>query len=230
MLLNNIYSFFSLYEPSLDFDKELKVNDLQNILDKWIVAKFNLLVKECTEQMDAFDLTRASRPIIDFTNELSTWYLRRSRDRFKGEDLQDKSHALATIYYILLNLSKICAPFMPFISEELYGKLGGSKESIHLEDWPEIAADLIDNKLLEQMETARKLIEQALSVRAAAGIKVRQPFSKLYIINNSLAEELFFLIKDEVNVKDLEVVDQLPQGENYKIGADENYKVCLDIA
>jgi isoleucyl-tRNA synthetase len=230
MLINNIYSFFALYEPSVEFDKELKPRDLANILDQWIVAKFNLLVKETTEQMDNFDLTRAARPIADFINELSTWYLRRSRDRFKGENAQDKKQALATIYYVLLNLTKICAPFMPFISEELYGKLGAPKESIHLEDWPEVAADLIDSKLLEQMESARKIIEQALAVRAGSGIKVRQPLAKLYITKKSLPEELFFLIKDEVNVKEIIMTDKLPTGDNLKVGADENYKVCLDLA
>ena len=230
MLLNNIYSFFALYEPSTEFDKELKPKDLENILDRWIVAKFNLLVKETTEQMENFDLTKAARPILEFINELSTWYLRRSRDRFKGENAQDKKHALATIYYILLNLTKICAPFIPFISEELYGKLGCPRESVHLEDWPETAVDLIDIKLLEQMETARKLIEQSLAVRAGSGFKVRQPLGKLYITKKSLSEEMFFLIKAEVNVKEIEVVDKFPAGDNFKVGADENFKICLDIA
>lgn len=230
MLINNIHSFFALYEASIEFDRELKPRDLQNILDRWIVAKFNLLVKETTEQMDNFDLTKAARPILEFINELSTWYLRRSRDRFKSDNLEDKKQALATMNYLLLNLSKICAPFMPFIAEELYGKLGCPHESVHLEDWPEVAADLIDTKLIEQMATARKIIEQALSVRAAVGIKVRQPLGKLYITKKSLPEELFYLIKDEVNVKEIEVVADLPQGDNFKIGADENFKVCLDVA
>ncbi|MCX6745236.1 MAG: isoleucine--tRNA ligase [Candidatus Parcubacteria bacterium] len=230
MLLNNIYSFFALYETSTDFDKELKPRDLQNILDQWIVAKLTILIKEVTEQMDNFDLTRAARPLMDFINELSTWYLRRSRDRFKGENIVDKKQALATIHYVLVNLTKLCAPFMPFIAEELYGKLGSIKESVHLEDWPQVSADLIDKKLLEQMETARKIIEQALAVRAGAGFKVRQPLSKLYITKKSLPEELFYLIKDEVNVKEIVVIDKLPIGDDLKVGADENYKVCLDVA
>jgi isoleucyl-tRNA synthetase len=229
MLINNIHSFFALYESSVEFDRDLKPSDLENILDQWIVAKFNMLVKEVTEQLDNFDLTRAARPIAEFINELSTWYLRRSRDRFKGGNEADKKQALATINYVLLNLAKLCAPFMPFISEELYGKLGSPKESIHLEDWPEVAAELIDTKLIEQMEVTRKIIEQALAVRAGTGIKVRQPLGKLYITKKSLPEELFYLIKDDVNVKEIEVVDNLPMGDNLKVGADENYKVCLDI-
>lgn len=230
MLINNIYSFFALYEPSIEFDRELRQADLENILDKWIVAKFNLLVKDSTEAMENFDLTRAARPIMEFINELSTWYLRRSRDRFKGDDLMDKKQALTTLYYVLFNLSKVCAPFMPFISEQLYGKLGCPKVSVHLEDWPEVAADLIDTKLIENMENTRKIIEQALAVRAASGFKVRQPLGKLYITKKSLPEELFFLIQEEVNVKEIVLTDKLPVGDNLKVGADENFKVCLDIA
>jgi len=228
MLLNNIHSFYALYEDSINFNKDLNSKDLNNILDKWILAKFNLLIMKTTEEMDKFDLTRASRPILEFINEFSTWYLRRSRDRFKGDDDQDKKQALATMHYVLVNLTKICAPFMPFISDEIYQKLTTSKESVHLEDWPAVAAELIDKKLLEQMEAVRKIIEQSLSVRAEVGIKVRQPLGKLYITKKSISEELHFLIKDEVNVKEIEVVAELPKGKKYKIGADENYKVVLD--
>lgn len=228
MLINNIYSFYALYEKSIAFDRNLKPKDLNNILDKWIVAKLNMLIKEVTEEMDNFDLTRAARPIADFVNELSVWYLRRSRDRFKGEEQKDKAHALATMHYVLLNLAKICAPFLPFISESIYQKLSGHKESVHLEDWPEVSADLINTQILEQMEVARKLIEQSLSARAAAGIKIRQPLAKLYITKKSLPEDFFDLIKDEVNVKELEVIEKLPSGKDIVVGADEIYKVCLD--
>jgi len=136
---------------------------------------------------------------------------------------------LATMHYVLLNLCKVCAPFMPFVSEEIYQKLKGNKESVHLEDWPEVAVELINTRLLEQMESARKIIEQALAVRAKAGIKIRQPLSRLYITKKLLPEELFFLIKDEVNVKDIELADKFPSGKNFETGADENYKVCLDL-
>lgn len=228
MLLNNIYSFYALYENSLEFDKELKPDELTNPLDKWIIAKFNLLIKQVTEEMDQFDLTRASRPIMEFINELSTWYLRRSRDRFKGENEQDKKEALTTMYYVLVNLCKVAAPFLPFVSDDIYRKLTDNKESVHLEDWPEVAAELIDTKLIEQMDMARKIIEQALAVRADAGVKIRQPLGTLYITKKSIPEELYFLIKDEVNVKEIKVVDDLPQGDNYHLGADEQAKVCLD--
>ncbi len=229
MLLGNIYSFYALYEKSIKFDKALEPRDVQNILDKWIVAKLNMTIKEVTEEMDNFDLTRAARPIADFINEFSTWYLRRSRERFKGTDQNDKAHALSTMRYVLLNLCKISAPFLPFISEDIYQKLKGPRESVHLEDWPETAPDLIKTELLEQMEVARKLIEQALAARAEAGIKIRQPLAKLYITKKSLPEDFLSLIKDEVNVKEVEVIEKLPTGKNYQVGADELYKVALDI-
>ncbi|HDQ22958.1 MAG TPA: isoleucine--tRNA ligase [Candidatus Uhrbacteria bacterium] len=229
MLLNNIYSFYSLYGDSVKFDRDFAPENLENVLDKWIVAKLNLLINETTKQMEVFDLTKAARPIAEFINELSTWYLRRSRERFKSSNENDKKQALATMHYVLLNLCKVCAPFMPFVSEEIYQKLKGNKESVHLEDWPEVAVELINTRLLEQMESARKIIEQALAVRAKAGIKIRRPLSRLYITKKSLPEELFFLIKDEVNVKNIELTDKFPSDKNFETGADENYKVCLDL-
>ena len=228
ILIGNIYSFYALYEKSINFNKDLKPADLENVLDKWIIAKFNILIKEVTEEMDNFDLTRAARPITDFINELSTWYLRRSRDRFKGDNQNDKACALATMHYILLNLAKICAPFLPFTAENIYQKLHGKKESVHLEDWPSVAPDLIKSELLEQMDVARKLIEQALAVRAEAGVKIRQPLSKLLVTKKSLPTEFLELIKEEVNVKEVEVVEKLPIDKEYKIGVDELYKVALD--
>jgi len=225
LIWQNTLKFYKLYA-----EKKIKpAQDSAHILDKWVLAEFNQLINQVSQYLDEYNIIDAARKIQEFINNFSTWYLRRSRDRFKGADKKDKSYALATTSYVLLNLSKLCAPFVPFIAEEIYQELNGEKESVHLENWPAVSAELIDTKLLEQMEIVRKLIEQALAVRAAAGIKVRQPLNKLYITKKSLAEELFFLIKDEVNVKEVEMVDKFPSGDNFKVGADENYKVCLDI-
>ena len=225
LIWQNSVKFFKLYE-----DKKIKPSqDSPNILDKWILAEFNQLINQVSQYLDEYNIIEAGRKIQEFINNFSTWYLRRSRDRFKGRDKKDKNFGLATAHYVLLNLSKLCAPFLPFLAEEIYKELGGKEESVHLEKWPEVAAELIDSKLLEQMEMVRKIIEQAFAVRAQAGIKVRQPLNKLYITKKSLPEDLYFLIKDEVNVKEIEMIEKLPVGENLKIGADENYKVCLDI-
>lgn len=225
LIWQNTYNFYSLYAD----DKIADINS-ENILDKWVLAKLNLLVKEVTDNLDEYNLLDSGRRIQEFINELSTWYIRRSRDRFKGDDQKDKDQALAVTHYCLLTLSKLCAPFMPFISEDIYLKLKGAEKSVHLDKWPEPMLELIDTKLLEQMETVRKIIEQALAVRTENGLKIRQPLAKLYITKKSLPQELFFLIKDEVNVKEIEVVGDLPQDDNVKIGVDENYKVGLDIA
>jgi len=225
LIWQNSVKFFKLYE-----DKKIKPSqDSPNILDKWVLAEFNQLINQVNQYLDAYNIIEAGRKIQEFVNNFSTWYLRRSRERFKGRDKKDKNFALATSYYVLSNLSKLCAPFMPFLAEEIYQELKGEKESVHLENWPEAAADLIDLKLLENMESVRKIIEQALAVRAANGLKVRQPLNKLYITKKSLPEELYFLIKDEVNVKEIEIAEKLPIAKNLKVSVDENYKVCLDI-
>jgi len=224
LIWQNSLKFFQLYAD----DKVKPSLKSKQILDRWVLAEFNQLLNQINKYLEEYNIIDAARRIQEFINKFSTWYLRRSRDRFKGDDQKDKKQSLETTYYILLNLAKISAPFMPFLAEEIYQELKGEKQSVHLEDWPEVAADLIDTKLLEQMEAVRKIIEQALAVRAEANIKIRQPLSKLYITKKSLAEELYFLIKDEVNVKEIEVVEQFPQGDNFKIGGDENYRVCLD--
>jgi isoleucyl-tRNA synthetase len=230
VLLDNVFTFFQLFSDKGDSDPVKS----DNLLDKWILARLNQLIMEMTENLEHYNLPKATRPIGDFIDDLSTWYIRRSRDRFKGENQQDKELAIKVTGHVLMQLAKAMAPVAPFISEMIWQKLSGNDfknpdASIHLEKWPEFSVDLIDLKLIEQMETARKIIEQALSVRASAGIKVRQPLGKLYITKKSLPEELFYLIKDDVNVKEIEVVDNLPTGDNLKIGADETYKVCLDI-
>jgi isoleucyl-tRNA synthetase len=226
----NVYSFWELYSQmsnacsersrgvrcqKLFNPKKLKSYKLQ-ALDQWILARLHLLIKEVTRQLDKYDLTRASRPIEDFVQDLSTWYLRRSRDRIK-QPTADSQQPTAILGYVLLNLSKIMAPFMPFIAEELYLSLRGvptswsrrrsnpvANESVYLCDWPEVDEKLIDEKLLDQMQVAREICELGHRARVEAGIKVRQPLEELRIMNHELGiinQELLDLIKDELNVK-----------------------------
>jgi isoleucyl-tRNA synthetase len=161
--------------------------------------------------MEAYDLPRATRPIASFIEEFSTWWLRRSRDRFKGDDDNDKKQALMIFRFVLLELSKVMAPFTPFIAEYVYREIGGGKESVHLEEWPEVGK--IDKKILEQMEQVRKIVELGLAARAEAGIKIRQPLSKAIVSNYELRItndiELSKLIADELNVKKIEGIDSL---------------------
>jgi isoleucyl-tRNA synthetase len=200
MILWNVFSFYQMYTT----DKTKPAAKSKNILDQWIISKLQLLLRTVTEKMNAYDLVLANRPIMDFVNDLSTWYLRRSRDRFKGEDKKDKEAALGTLKYILLALSKIIAPSIPFIAEKIYQELKGPEESVHLETWPKFEKKLVNQKILDQMELAKKIVEAGLAARASAGIKIRQPLASYSTtLAKTLAPEYAELIKEELNILDL---------------------------
>jgi isoleucyl-tRNA synthetase len=207
MILWNVYKFYEMF--SVDLNDENKQSE--NILDLWIIAKFNLLLKDVTEAMENYNLQRAMRPITEFIDELSTWYLRRSRERFKSEDENDKQSALATTKYVLLELSKVLAPFMPFVAENLWQNLTGHKfsdgeKSVHLEKWTAIKN--IDEKsqtVLSRMELVRKIVELGLAARDSAGIKIRQMLTSLTVRTKELEldGEYLELIKDELNIQEV---------------------------
>jgi len=179
-LASNVLSFYSMYkgdESSLDpIGSKSK-----NILDLWIISRSNELKREVTRNLDAYKFFESSRAIRDFVADLSQWYLRRSRDRFKGEG---KGEALQTLKFVLIELSKVMAPFTPFFAEELYREAGGEKESVHLEDWPETFE--VDEKLHETMNIVREISSKGLEARMSAKINVRQPLKELRIKNNEL--------------------------------------------
>jgi isoleucyl-tRNA synthetase len=172
-------------------------------LDKWIISKLNLLTRNITENLDQYNIVTAGRELEEFINDLSVWYLRRSRDRFKEGD----KDAIQILGYVLINISKLIAPFIPFTAEYIYRELSGKLESVHLENWPEVNKKLIDEKLEEQMQEVRNICSLALQIRAEKGIKVRQPLASLKIRNPKSEirnnDELSNLIKDEINVKEI---------------------------
>ena len=176
-LINILWNSFSFYELYADGKLETRNSKLEtkHVLDRWILARLDQLIGEVTEAMEKYDMVRATRPIKDFVSDLSTWYIRRSRDRFKVRDQE----ALGTARHVFQEFSKLIAPVMPFIAEDIYRRLKGGKESVHLEDWPK--AGSVDQKILENMEEARKIVSLALEARSKAGIKVRQPLPKLEI-------------------------------------------------
>jgi len=191
--------------------KNLEKKDLVNVLDKWITARLEQTKQVITEKMDNYDL-QVIREIPIFVNDLSTWYVRRSRDRFKGDDEVDKMRALKTLRRTLYHLARIMAPFMPFIAEHIYQELGADVESVHLKEWPAVAEAMAGKpEILEEMEQVRKIVELGLAERDKAGIKVRQPIASLKIkdkkskIKNN--EEYLKLIKDELNVKKMEFIE-----------------------
>ncbi len=189
----NSYNFFETYKPK-NF-KPTKRFPIKNVLDKWIISRLNTLNEQVIYYMDRYEITKAARLFSDFIEDLSNWYIRRSRKREFSQQL----------HYLLFSLSKLIAPFLPFISEELYQKLRMRYylESVHLCDYPKANKKLINKKLEEKMKEAREIVAQALSQRAKAAIKVRQPLFKLKIKNKKLkiGKELLSLIKEEVNVK-----------------------------
>ncbi len=202
MLLENILSFYQIYQK-----EKLPIStrsshggQATHILDRWILAKLNVLNQEISKNMDAYRIVKAARPITEFINELSTWYVRRSRERFRDGDMQ----GVKTFGFVLGEFSKLIAPFMPFVAEQIYRSASAEQESVHLEFWPEVTKKLIDTKLLEEMELARKIVEQALAARAEAGIKIRQPLaSYTTVLAKKLDDELIAIILDELNIKAL---------------------------
>jgi len=208
MLTNNILKFYQLYE-----DEKIKPSDQsKNVLDRWLIAKLNQLMVEVSKEMNNFQLTKAVRPIQEFVDEFSTWWLRRSRERFKSGNLKDKQQALETFNFVLIEMSKVMAPFMPFMAEVLYRECHGQLESVHLDKWPK--AGSIDDKLIDNMNSVRKIVEMGLAKRAEAGIKIRQPLASLkFPISNHadrqagfqfpMTDDFIELIKDELNVKEV---------------------------
>lgn len=211
--VSNILSFYELYgDPSINSGQvEIKSD---HVLDKWIVSRLNEVLKNGTDYLEKYKLFEATRLVKDFVNDFSTWYVRRSRDRFKSDDAEDKNKALATTKFVLLELAKYLAPFTPFFAEDLYQKLRGDNdpESIHLSKWPE--AGKVNEEILENMEEVRRIVSLALEKRMTANIKVRQPLQKLKIKDLKLKdkEEYLELIKDEVNVKEI-IFDENLAGE-----------------
>ena len=210
LILLNVVEFYKLFGSPAQGGS---ASGGKNVLDKWILSKTESLKKQITEGYEKYDLNEATRPIAGFIDDLSTWYLRRSRDRFKNGD----KDAMQTLKYVLLELSKIIAPVMPFTAEHIYKEIGpayakasvgkGNKESVHLEDWPKVEKKLIDEKLEEKIKQVRDICSMALQKRMEAGIKVRQPLAKIKITKSKLQKELLDLIKDEINVKDIEFAD-----------------------
>ena len=210
--LGNVLAFWKLYDDGTPRDWKS-----ENVLDRWIVARLDEFVIETTSGYEKYQLDAAARPLPKFIDDLSVWYLRRSRDRFKEEGA-DKVAALATLRYVLHRLALAMAPAMPFFAEHLFQAVreGEDEESVHLAMWPEVSvrtgflARLFggankDKQLLDAMQTARAIVTKALEARDAAKIKVRQPLASLSIPRTSkLPDEYFSIVADEVNVKKVE--------------------------
>lgn len=211
--LLNVVSFYEMYAVTDYLESDVRPIT-NNILDEWILVRLSETWETITNSMERYELDRASRPLLDFIDDLSTWYLRRSRDRFKSGEEIDKNIATKTLTYVLLNTVKILSPFMPFLAEEIYQRILGlnlqnSDKSVHLLDWPDLKK--ADNKIVVDMQLIREVVGFALEARDKEEIRVRQPLQKLFVSKEVFekSEDFLNILKEEVNVKEIGAEDTL---------------------
>lgn len=198
----NVLNFFKLYQNRLRGGQK-RGKRSTNVLDRWILSRLHSTIQAVTKGFNGYEIPEATRPLLGFVQDLSLWYVRRSRDRIKS-DTEDASSALTTLQNVLFDFARLSAPVTPFLSEILYRDLANKRKlSVHLEDWPKLEKKYIDKNLEALMEEARTLVSQALRLRAEARIKVRQPLAELQVTSKKLQgkSDLLQLIKDEVNIK-----------------------------
>ncbi len=220
----NVYSFYVLYAQIDNFNPlEYKDFKSENVMDRWIISKLNTLVKTVDEKLEKYDITGAGYLIEDFTDELSNWYVRRNRERFWAQDLTDeKIGAYVTLYRVLTALIKVAAPFVPFITDEIYQNLvygldSSAPESVHLCYWPEVNDKEIDLQLEKEMDLAYKIVKLGRSARNSENIKNRQPLSKMLISVDTLPEYYGNIVKDELNVKEVVLGADMSEYVNFEI-------------
>jgi isoleucyl-tRNA synthetase len=223
--LLNVYSFFTMYANIDGADPrtfDVPVSERPEI-DRWIVSRLNSLSKSVREYMDVYDLTKAVRAISSFVvDEVSNWYVRRSRNRFWTSNLDlDKKAAYRTLYEVLLGTAKLMAPFAPFLPEHIYVNLKGSESpgSVHFEEYPCPDEALIDSDLEERMGMVMQIVSQGRAARNKVQIKVRQPLKKILVAakDRDLIAGMEWLVKEELNVKDIEYVENVQDYVNYEV-------------
>jgi len=231
--LTNTYSFFTLYANIDGFTGDEEFIEFENRpeIDRWVISRTNSLLKNYLELMDAYELTKANRAVQDFImNDLSNWYIRRNRRRFwKGEKDNDKIAAYQTLHYVLMRLVEMIAPTAPFIAEDLYRRLGGKEESVHLLIFQEPDESLINSKLEHKMDLAQQISSLTRALREKSNLRVRQPLQRILLPVNSPAERRAIqsvaeIIKEEVNIKSIDFVTDETQSIISKT-AKGNFKV-----
>jgi isoleucyl-tRNA synthetase len=226
LTLWNTYSFFVLYANIDNFDPRAPAAPSLTELDRWVLSRLNELIADVDKSLEGYDPTTAGRKIEAFVEELSNWYVRRSRRRFwKSQSDSDKVAAYATLYNCLVTLSKLLAPLAPFVAEDMYQNLvcsidSEAVESVHLADFPVADLGQVDEKLVEATSLAMTVCSLGRAARAKAGIKVRQPLAKALVLvdarSNTAKDGLQCLtsqIVDELNVKEIELIDKRVNGD-----------------
>ncbi len=201
--LHNVLAMYELYKD----ERVVATGGSAHILDRWLVARLNQTIQEITDGYTSYELDRATRPLESFIDDLSVWYLRRSRDRLKGQNEADRTATLATLRYALQTLSQLMAPVMPFYAEHLFLAVRDSEqaESVHLMPWPK--ADIIDEELIAGMSLVRSYVTIGLKLRAEKNVKVRQPLQSFWITHDGEVPKYWelcqSLLLDELNVKEV---------------------------
>jgi len=209
LLLFNVLNFYSLFEiNNLSVDN----SNSENILDRWIIDLVNNLTRDVTQRLDDYDTGEASKLIINFVEDLSTWYIKNSRNRFKSEVIKEKLAAMNTLTYVLHNLSKILAPLTPFISEMIYQKLREKNlvkyESVHLDLWPDYDQSLSFPNLSAKMNLTKEIVQKSLELREKIKIPLRQVLKKITLKGVSLEDEFLELVKKALNVKEVVIKNE----------------------
>jgi isoleucyl-tRNA synthetase len=225
----NTYNYFVTYAKLHDWDHSSYDPDkVEHVMDKWIVSKVRKLAMDVEKNMDQFNMAMSSRDIEDFIKDLSQWYIRRSRDRFRDGD----SDAIGSLHYVLLVLTKLLAPFVPFISDEIYSNIAvnlgvkDSKASVHLEDYPEFKKEDVDEGLLEKMVLVRDICSNGLKAREMSKLNLRQPLNKAYIgIEEEFVKDI---VKNELNLKEVEYSKEPVKDEGVITVGDNDLYVSLD--
>jgi isoleucyl-tRNA synthetase len=203
----NVYDFFTMYAEVDGWQWNGKMDDhseaCENVLDVWIMSKIHTLINDVETATKKYDLQMATRAMLPFVDELSNWYVRRSRKRFwKSDDDQDKQKAYKTLHYVLVQLAHVMAPFTPFMAEELYRNLTG-KRSVHLCDWPKVGH--VNERVVAEMDAVRRAVNEGLALRSRHGVKIRQPLKSISVSGapdlGPEKEEYLQIIEEEINVK-----------------------------
>ncbi len=195
--LHNVLAMYEMYEDGTKSDASSP-----HVLDRWVVARAAELVRDVTAGFTSYELDRATRPVTDFIDDLSVWYLRRSRERLKGDDAEDKKRALATLRYTLRTLALVIAPSMPFYAEYLWQKVKSDieAESVHIAEWPKIMLPDDVETLITDMSKVRSVVTEALEARTKLGIKVRQPITS--VTGTEMSDDLRKIVLEELNAKE----------------------------
>ncbi len=220
----NVYSFYVLYAEIDKFDPTKYADFVSdNVMDKWIISKLNTLIETVDEGLNTYKITQSALAIEDFTDELSNWYVRRNRARYWSQELtDDKIGAYVTLYKVLTTLVKVASPFVPFMTEEIYQNLvvnldKNAPESVHLCSWPEVNKTSVNRELEKEMDLAYTLVKLGRSARNSANVKNRQPLSEMLISTKSLPEYYGDIVKEELNIKTVELGADLSKYVNFEI-------------